>query len=317
LGESQISGFEISEFSGGHHFYSRCGPELGIFQFRMASSVKNQTETGVQEERFGRFYLKELLNSGGMADIWFVTDGRGKPFALRKLKKEFRFSFTSRRRFVHGCKILSQLNESDYIVGYVEHGKADGLNYLLMDYVEASNLKELYARHDPVLTENVAQILIDMAVGLSHVHESGYMHLDYKPENILVTRNGRVRLIDFDLAQQIPEKPKKMSTYPGTPGYMAPEQLQRREFDARVDIFAYGVAAYELLTNQKPFPGDSPGEILAAQLAEGGPAPLREHNPDVPPALEAVVLKCLARDPEYRYPLSGVLVRDLESALYR
>ena len=97
-----------------------------------------------------------------------------------------------------------------------------------------------------------------MALGLSHVHESGFMHLDFKPENVLVTRNGNVRLIDFDLAQPIPEKPKKMSKNPGTPGYMAPEQLQRKPIDPRADIFAYGVAAYELLTNHKPFPGETP-----------------------------------------------------------
>jgi serine/threonine-protein kinase len=283
----------------------------------MASSAKITSGDGPVQERFGRFYLQELLNSGGMADIWFVTDSRGKQFALRRLKKELRFSFTAKRRFLHGCEILSQLTESDYIVGYVEHGKMEGSHYLVMDYVEAANLKELYARHDPVLTENVAQILIDMAMGLSHVHESGYMHLDFKPENILVTRNGRVRLIDFDLAQQIPEKPRKMSKYPGTPGYMSPEQLQREAFDARADIFAYGVSAYELLTNHKPYPGDTPADILAAQLDPAGPLPPREHNSDIPPALEKVVLKCIARDPDQRYPLSGVLVRDLEAALYR
>jgi serine/threonine protein kinase len=280
------------------------------------ASANNSTGDSTGQERFGRFYLQELLNSGGMADIWFVTDGNNKPFALRKLKKEFRFNFTARRRFVEGCEILSRLSESEFIVSYVEHGKIEGSHYCLMDYVEAANLKELYARQDPILTENVAQILIDMAVGLSQVHEIGYMHLDFKPENILVTRNGRVRLIDFDLAQQIPEKPKKMSKYPGTPGYMAPEQLQREAFDARVDIFAYGVAAYELLTNQKPYPGETPGEILAAQLSPGGPSRPREHNPDIPPALENVILKCIAREPDRRYPFSGILVRDLQSALY-
>ena len=280
----------------------------------MAGSANNSDGTG--QERFGRFYLRELLNSGGMADIWFVTDSREKPYALRKLKKEFRFNFTTRRQFARGCEILSKLNESEFIVGYVEHGKIEGLHYMLMDYVEAANLKELYARHDPILTENVAQILIDMATGLSHVHESGYMHLDFKPENILVSRNGRVRLIDFDLSQEIPEKPKKASRYPGTPSYMAPELLQREAFDSRVDIFAYGVAAYELLTNQKPYPGDTPAEILAAQLAAGGPVRPREHNPDIPAALETLVLKCLAREPDRRYPFSGMLVRDLQNALY-
>ena len=280
----------------------------------MAQTLTLNDDSGPKQ--FGRFHLRELLNTGGMSEIRLVADGRGKPYALRKLKPELRFNFTARRRFKRGCEVLSQLTESDYIVGYVEHGRAAGTLYLLMDYVEAENLKELYARQDAVLTENVAQILIDAATALSHVHESGFMHLDFKPENILVTRNGAVRLIDFDMAQPIPETPVKFSKNPGTPGYMAPEQLKREPIDARADIFAFGVSAYELLTNQKPFPGNSPGEILAAQLQASGPIPLREHNPDVPPALEKVVLKCLERDPNRRYPLSGVMVRDLQNALY-
>jgi eukaryotic-like serine/threonine-protein kinase len=155
-----------------------------------------------------------------------------------------------------------------------------------------------------------------MAVGLGHVHESGFMHLDFKPENVLVTHNAGVRLIDFDLAQPIPEKPKKFSKNPGTPGYMAPEQLQRRPIDPRADIFAYGVTAYELLTNQKPFPGETPAEILARELDLSGPTPPSEHNFDIPLALEKVILKCLAREPDRRYPFMSVLVHDLQNALY-
>jgi eukaryotic-like serine/threonine-protein kinase len=283
----------------------------------MASELQDLEAVGAKQEKFaGKFYPQELINSGGMAEIWLVTDGRGKPFALRKLKKELRFNLLSRRRFVRGCEVLSKLNESEFIVGYVEHGKADGTLYLLMDYVEAANLKELFARQDPVLTENVAQILIDMASGLEHVHESGFMHLDFKPENVLVTRNGNVRLIDFDLAQPIPEKPVKLSKNPGTPGYMSPEQLKREPIDPRTDIFAFGVSAYELVTNHKPFPGETPAEILATQMDNSTPIPVREHNPDIPPALEKVILKCLAREPDRRYPFMSVLTRDLQNALY-
>jgi eukaryotic-like serine/threonine-protein kinase len=272
-------------------------------------------DIGAAQQQFGRFYLRELLNSGGMSEIWLASDGHSRPFALRLLKRELRFNFTARRRFLRGCEILSKLTESEHIVGYVEHGKAEGTCYLLMDYVEAENLKILHARQDPLLAESVAQILIDAATGLSDVHESGYMHLDFKPENILITRNGAVRLIDFDMAQPIPPKPVKFSKNPGTPGYMAPEQLKREPMDARADIFAFGVSAYELVTNQKPFPGDSPGEILAAQL-RGTPIPPRELNPDLPPALDSVILKCLERDPDRRYPLCGIMVRDLQNALY-
>jgi serine/threonine-protein kinase len=280
------------------------------------ASMDGATVDPAQKPFAGKFYHQELLNSGGMAEIWLVTDGRGKAYALRKLKKELRFSFLARRRFVRGCEVLAKLNESEFIVGYVEHGKADGTHYLLMDYVEATNLKELFARQDPILAENVAQILIDMASGLLHIHESGFVHLDFKPENILVTRNGGVRLIDFDTAIPIPEKPVKQSKNPGTPGYMAPEQLKREPIDGRVDVFAYGVAAYEILTNHKPFPGDTPAEILAAQMNDSGPILPREHNPEIPPALEQVILKCLVRDPDRRYPFMSVLVNDLQKALY-
>jgi serine/threonine-protein kinase len=282
----------------------------------MAKNLKAAMEAEPGQAKFGRFYLQELLNKGGMADIWLVTDERSKPYALRKLRDDLRFNFLARRRFMYGCRVLSQLNESDFIVSYVEHGKADGMPYLLMDYVEAENLKQLFARYDPVLVENVAQILIDMAIGLSHVHESGFMHLDFKPENILVTRNGNVQIIDFDLAQPVSEKPKKMSKNPGTPAYMAPEQLQRQPIDLRTDIFAYGVAAYELMTNRKPFPGETPAEILTRQLDPSGPTPLREYNPDILPALEKVIFKCIAREPDKRYSFTSMLVRDLQSVLY-
>ncbi|MGA3265733.1 MAG: serine/threonine-protein kinase [Verrucomicrobiota bacterium] len=282
----------------------------------MASSLQGSELQQMGQERFGRFYLQELLNSGGMAEIWLVTDGRNRPYALRRLRSALRFNLLERRRFMRGCEVLSQLNQSEYIVGYVEHGKCEGTLYLLMDYLEAENLRQLVTRQDPILAENVAQILIDMALGLADVHESGYMHLDFKPENVLVTRNGNVRLIDFDLAQPIPEKPKKMSRNPGTPAYMAPEQLQRKPIDPRADIFASGVAAYELLTNQKPFDGETPAEILAHQLDLSGPVPPREHNSAIPLALERTILKCIERDPERRYPFMSVLVRDLQDALY-
>src|SRR6185503_3590129 len=143
------------------------------------------------------------------------------------------------------------------------------------------------------------------------------MHLDFKPENVLVTRNGSVRLVDFDLAQPKPDQPQKSSDNPGTPAYMAPEQLLRQPFDHRADIFAYGVTAYELLTGRKPFAGDSPQEILRRQLDRSLDfVPPRVLNPDVPVALEKAILKCLERDMEKRYPYMSVLLRDLQSVLY-
>ncbi len=280
------------------------------------ANVDDKQNLVATTDRFGRFYLQELINSGGMADIWLVTDSRNKAYALRRMHDRYRFNFFAKRRFLRGCHVLATIPDSEHIIGYVEHGKIKGQPYLLMEYVEAENLKELYARHDPVLVENVAQILIDMATALEHMHENGYMHLDFKPENVLITRNGGVRLVDFDLAQPISDKPIKMSKNPGTPGYMAPEQLLGQPITHRVDIFSFGVAAYELLTNQKPFPGETPTDILKKQLDRSDFAPPRQHNPDLPTNLEHVVVRCLELDPEKRYPFMSVMARELRAALY-
>jgi serine/threonine-protein kinase len=283
-----------------------------FFKFKKESQAASADQPG----QFGPYYLTELINSGGMADIWLATDKDKNTYALRRLHDDLRSDSTARKRFTQGCEILSKIHNHDCVIGYFGHGKIDGTLYLLMEYVEGLNLKLMYNEHDPVLLEHVAQIIIDMATGLEHVHESGFMHLDFKPENVLVTRNASVRLADFDLAQPIPKGPKKYSKNPGTPAYMAPEQLSGQPMDQRVDIFAFGVAAYELLTNHKPFPGDSPAEILSRQVNRAGFVMPRQHNPDLPVKLERMILKCLQQDPAKRYLFMSVLVHELKAALY-
>jgi serine/threonine protein kinase len=281
-------------------------------------AAKSEATTREAPGRFGRFQLQEMVNTGGMADIWLATDSNGKAYALRRLHDRLKFNLSARRRFVKGAEILSHVQDHPNVIGYYEHGRIGSLLYLLMEYVEAYNLKDLYARHDPVLLENVAQILIDMAAALEHVHENGYMHLDFKPENVLVTNSASVRLVDFDLAQEIPDKPKKApKKNPGTPSYMAPEQLVGDPISQRVDVFSFGVTAYELLTNQKPFPGDSVAEIVRKQADRSSFVMPREYNVDIPAALEKVIVKCLEQDPERRYPLMGIMSRELQAALYK
>jgi len=265
---------------------------------------------------FGRFQLHELINSGGMADIWLATDAKGRTYALRKLRAGLKRDSLARRRFSKGCETLSSVQSHDNVIGYYEHGKQDGQLFCVMDFVEGDNLKELFARHDPVLLENVAQIILDAAAALEHVHESGFMHLDFKPENLHVSRNGVVKLVDFDLAQPITGKPHRPSKNPGTPSYMAPEQLKGEPFDHRVDIFAFGVAAYELLTNFKPFMGDTSTEIVAVQANPNNLIRPREHNPDIPAKLEAAIVKCLQFDADNRYGFMSVLNHELKSVLY-
>ncbi|HMC26545.1 MAG TPA: hypothetical protein VKM56_02000, partial [Verrucomicrobiae bacterium] len=112
--------------------------------FRENSEI--DLKPAAQPGPFGRFYLQELINSGGMADIWLATDSEGQPFALRKLHDRLRFNFLSRRRFLRGCDILSKIHEHEYVIRYIEHGKIGGALYCLMEYVESSNLKQLFSR---------------------------------------------------------------------------------------------------------------------------------------------------------------------------
>ncbi len=275
-----------------------------------------QEQPAARPGPFGRFYLQELINRGGMAEIWLATDKENKTFALRRLHSAGLFDFGTKKQFLRGCEVLSKIHNHEFIIGYVEHGKIDGSLYLLMEYVEGANLKILQARGDEVVQAYVGNILIDMAIGLEHVHDSGFMHLDFKPENVLVSRNASVRLVDFDLALPIPKEPLKPSKMPGTPNYMAPEQLTRAGIDHRVDIFAYGVTAYELLTGSKPFPGETPEEVLRQQLDPHFLRPPRELNPEIPANLEKTILKCLERDPNRRHPILSTLVLELQSALY-
>lgn len=265
---------------------------------------------------FGPYTLHELINSGGMADLWLATDAEGQTCAIRCLHSEHRFDLTARKRFKHGCEVLAELQGHEFIIGYRGHGKISGSIFLAMEYVEGTNLKLLMTENDGLLEEHLGNVLINMAVALENVHECGYMHLDFKPENILLSRNGSLRLVDFDLAQPKPEFPKKLAKNPGTPAYMAPEQLLREPVDQRADIFAFGITAYELVTFQKPFPGDTPIEVLQLELDRSGFRSLRELNPAVPVAVERIVLKCLESDPDKRYPFMSVVVRDLQRALY-
>ena len=132
-----------------------------------------------QPGQFGPYYMQELINTGGMASIWLATDAQGRTFALRRLHHHLRFHLPSKRRFVRGCEILSKIDNHEYVIGYERHGKIDGDLYLLMEYVEGSNVKLLHARSDSTLEESIGNVLIDMAIALEHVHESGFIHLDF------------------------------------------------------------------------------------------------------------------------------------------
>ena len=266
---------------------------------------------------FGEYDLQEVVNSGGMADIWLATDLDHHTVAVRRLHSELRKDSKAKKRFVSGCEILEKVCDHPYIVQYLGHGKVKGDLFLAMEYCEFPNLKILISRNDPVLEQYVGNILIDVAEALEHVHDKGFLHYDFKPENILVSRNGNVRLCDFDLSRPIPETPTKMPDNPGTPVYMAPEQLRGREIDQRTDIFSFGVTMYETLTGQKPFDGKTSKDVLMQQKERSRFfAKPRDLNPSIPEDVERIILKCIEFEMNNRYPYINYLVAELRKALY-
>ena len=286
---------------------------LGFFRKKKQPTVQDPDAPHL----FGPYSLHELINRGGTAEIWSATNQDGQAFALRRLLGNGNVDKAARKQFLHGCEVLEQIHGHQFIIGFFEHGKVDGVDYTLLERVEGSNLKHLITRNDPILGEFVGNILIDAALAIEHMHEKDFMHLDFKPENILVTRAGDIRLVDFDLAQPLPKKPKRMPSNAGTPAYMAPEQLRQEPLDQRADLFSFGVMAYEVLTFRKPFTGESPEAVLRKQLDEKHPVPPpRQFNEDIPIAVERIILKCMERDPENRYPNAHVLVAQLQQALY-
>ena len=266
---------------------------------------------------FGEYDLQEVVNSGGMADIWLATDPDHHTVAVRRLHSELRKDSKAKKRFVSGCEILEKVCDHPYIVQYLGHGKVKGDLFLAMEYCEFPNLKILISRSDPVLEQYVGNILIDVAEALEHVHDKGFLHYDFKLENILVSRNGNVRLCDFDLSRPIPETPTKMPDNPGTPVYMAPEQLRGREIDQRTDIFSFGVTMYETLTGQKPFEGKTSKDVLMQQKERSRFfAKPRDLNPSIPEDVERIILKCIEFEMNNRYPYINYLVAELRKALY-
>ena len=262
---------------------------------------------------FANYTVLEKINNGGMATIYLVTDRQGQRLILRMLLPEHRFHWSRSRQFKWGCKVMEKLHHPN-IVQYYGSGQFNGLRYAIIEYVEGPNLKEAILRNDPNLRANQLQMLTGMAAALAHVHERGFLHLDFKPENILVPKTYNPKLIDFDLAIPRPTKPKRASKLSGTPLYLAPEQIAREPVDERADIFSFGITAYEMITGKKPIAGDTREEVLQKYSNFNEHLrPPRTLVPDIPHSIEQVILKCLEKEPALRYPAMSLVVRDLQT----
>jgi len=249
-----------------------------------------------------------------MTEIWLATDEKEKVVAVRRLRN--RVGSNASKLFKNGLALLRKLPSHPNIIGYQTHGKERGTPYMVLDYINGGNLKQLALRQDPVISENVSDVLIGITDALEHIHDHGWMHLDFKPENVMVDRRGHAYLLDFDTAKPIPRRPKRYDKTSGTPAYMPPEQLRGRALDQRADIYSFGVTAYELLTHRRPFEGRNPTESRRLQLDENHRAnPPSKFNPGVPNLLSRIILQCLAHNPDQRYPNMTILNAALHRAL--
>jgi serine/threonine protein kinase len=260
---------------------------------------------------YATYSVLEKLGRGGMADIYVATDEAGQKYILRVLLPEFYDKWKYTRRFRWGCKVLSQLNHPN-VIRLFAHGESRDQYYAVMEYVDGTNLKERIIRGDPQLRAHQFHLLLGMAAGLGHVHDRGFIHLDFKPENVVVSSDYEPKIVDFDLSIARPSEPRRISKLSGTPSYLAPEQIMREPVDERADIFAFGLTAYEMLSGKKPVTGETREEVMQKYMDFNKHlVPLRSRVPDIPRAIEHVVVKCLERDVRRRYPSMALVLRDL------
>ena len=266
--------------------------------------------------KFGDYRLLELISYGGIAAIWHVTDRQGKDYALRVLHDSFGNNSAGPEMFRRGCDVMASLPPHPHIIRYHSHGTHEKRDYMLLEYIEGANLRQMTIKHDPLIEEKLSDIILELAEAVAHLHTNDWMHLDIKPENLVISRSGILKLCDFDTTLPIPSSPTKLPKKSGTPLYMPPEIVNGWGTDQRADIYSFGVTVYELVTRLKPFEGDSPAEMLRNQLdSRYHIRRPRELNPGVPMGLENLIIKCLAHLPEKRYAFMAHVLRDLHKAL--
>ena len=257
------------------------------------------------------YQILEDLGGGGMGTVYAAFDSRlGRRVALKVLPPEVVGDAERERRFEREARAVAALNHPNIVTLYSVE-KAEGLHFITMEVVEGTTLAEVN-RPTGVSLESFLALAIPLADALSAAHEHGITHRDLKPTNIMVSREGRVKVLDFGLAKiQGPVTDSPSSELPtrsmteegrilGTVKYMSPEQAEGKPVDHRTDVFSLGIVFYEMLTGRHPFPGDSSAATLSAILKDT-PQSVTELNSDVPRDLGRVVKRCLSKDRSRRY----------------
>jgi len=261
-------------------------------------------------EALDQYQLLDVIARGGMATIYRARDREnGHTVALKVPHLEFASDLVFHRRFEREEAIGQRLAHPTVIK--VLRPRQKSRLYLAMEYVEGELLRDRLRREGRLPVASAVELGIKIADALVYLHGQGVVHRDLKPENIMLTADGGVKLMDFGIAFDATLGDitwSGLSTSVGTPEYMAPEQVRARHGDERTDLYALGVILYETLTGRVPWSGDSPQQTMHAKLEEY-PVPPRDLRPEIPPALEEVVLHALERRPERR-PESALELRE-------
>jgi eukaryotic-like serine/threonine-protein kinase len=275
--------------------------------------------------RLGPYEVARAIGAGGMGEVYRARDTRlDRVVAIKVLPAHLADRSEARERFEREARIVASLNHP-HICALFDIGQQDGINYLVMEYLEGETLAQRLVR-GPLPLEQVLQYAIEISDALDKAHRKGVTHRDLKPGNIMLTKTG-TKLLDFGLAKlkqeaapanlplsQLPTADEPLTakgSIVGTLQYMAPEQLEGKEVDARADIFAFGAVVYEMATRKKAFGGDSQASVISA-IMSSDPPPMSSLQPMTPPALDRVVKKCLRKEPEERWQIARDVTDELK-----
>ena len=288
---------------------------------------QRQASAGVDplqdRSQLGRFKLVKKLGEGGMGAVWKAEDPvDGRAVAIKVLRSELAKNETALRRFHREARMLAEV-ESPYIANLLEVNEDDGLQFIVMEFVDGEDVLKYLKAHGRLSERDGVAMVADVARALREAHERGVVHRDLKPENMLLVSNAddptaipRVKLTDFGLAREVIESESQQVTSAGsllgTPHYMAPEQCSgTAAVDARADVYSLGATLFHLLAGRPPFEANTVIGIIAKQINELAPS-IRSLVPELSEAVEQIVAKCMAKKPEARFQHAGELLDELE-----
>lgn len=272
----------------------------------------------VEGQMVGPYQIVKQLGQGGMATVYQAYHAKlDRYVAIKVMHPGFQDDANFHARFEREAQIVARL-EHPHIVPVYDYAEYDGQPYLVMKFIEGRTLKNLLSA-GPLTLEQILRIMTPVADALTYAHQQGVLHRDIKPSNILIDARGVPYLTDFGLARiaQAGESTMSQDVILGTPQYISPEQARgERHLDARTDTYSFGIVLYELVVGRPPFNADTPYAVVHDHIYREIPRPA-EVNPDIPPAVEAVLLKALAKDPADRYASASELMTDFQRALSR